>query len=170
MRNKEPLILAIDVDYRDNAIAVASGIYFIDWDANIILKQITVVCENIAPYVPGKFYQRELPCLLEVLHTWEKPDYIIIDGYVWTGDREMGLGAHLAAETTSEVIGVAKTKYKGAPSCKVIRGIGTKPLYVTASSIDRNIAGSYIENMRGPNRLPTMLKLVDRICRNHIVI
>lgn len=167
---KEPLILVMDVDYRDGNIGVAAGVRFIGWDADTALNQSVVVCHDIAPYVPGAFYQRELPCLLKVLNSWEKPDFIVVDGYVWTGEGKMGLGAHLAIETTAEVIGVAKTQYAGAPSCEVLRGESIKPLYVTAGSIDADQAGAYIKQMHGHHRLPTMMKLVDRICRDHRIV
>jgi len=65
------------------------------------------------------------------------------------------------------VIGIAKTEFAGAVhAVPVLRGISQRPLYVTAAGIDPRQAAARILAMAGPHRLPTMLKRVDRLCRD----
>mgnify|MGYP001804818063 CR=1 FL=1 len=67
---------------------------------------------NLAPYVPGQFYKRELPGIIEVLKycTHEEITAIIVDGYVILDDHgKIGLGGHLykALDRSIPIIGVA---------------------------------------------------------------
>lgn len=48
-------------------------------------------CREIAPYQPGEFYRRELPCLLAVLACGPVAEVIVVDGYVWLGPERAGL-------------------------------------------------------------------------------
>ena len=59
-------IACVDVDYRGN-IAVAAGLWFCGWSAGTADRQEVAVIQGVAPYQPGEFYRRELPCLLDVL-------------------------------------------------------------------------------------------------------
>jgi deoxyribonuclease V len=43
-------------------------------------------------------------------------------------------------------------------------------LYVTAVGIDPRAAASNVRGMHGKHRLPTMIKRVDRLCRDAVVI
>jgi deoxyribonuclease V len=50
----------------------------------------------VKPYELGRFYHRELPCILAELQTRSTlPMVLIIDGYVWLGEQQRGLGAQL---------------------------------------------------------------------------
>ena len=51
-------------------------------------------------------------------------------------------------------------------SLAVHRGQSQKPLYVSAVAIDRAEAALAIQRMHGPHRIPTLLKQVDRRCRD----
>ena len=79
----EPLITAVDVDYRESG-AVAAGLWFRGWMAESVEFQITAQFPVAAAYEPGAFYRRELPCLLNVLARGPKADVVIVDGYVWS--------------------------------------------------------------------------------------
>jgi deoxyribonuclease V len=123
---------------------------------------------QVAPYQPGQFYRRELPCLLSVLATVAEPlEAIVVDGYVWLSDDRPGLGAHLyeALGHREAVIGVAKTRFAGAEAEPVIRGGSRRPLYVSAAGLERAAAARHIERMHGTYRLPTLLRRVDQLCR-----
>ena len=61
------MILAIDVDYRDNNTAKAAGIVFENWTDEFPKATITTIISPIADYEPGQFYKRELPCILALL-------------------------------------------------------------------------------------------------------
>src|SRR5690348_16085214 len=110
-----PYIVSLDVDYRANATAQAAAVAFNDWQTATPIEQVVVPVANIAPYVPGQFYKRELPCLRAALQALSRPPtLVLIDGYVWlTTPTDPGLGAHLfvALGQSTPIIGVAKTKF-----------------------------------------------------------
>src|SRR5262249_645622 len=125
---------------------------------------------QVAPYEPGKFYRRELPCLLAVLRKVADPiEAIVIDGYVWLADEQSpGLGGHLfqALGSATPVIGVAKPCFRSARAARpVVRGNSRRPLWVTAAGMDLETASRHVQDLHGPYRLPTLLKRVDRLCR-----
>lgn len=168
------MLVATDVDYRTAATAGesarAAAVFFSDWaDAQPTSERVEVV-EGVAPYQPGEFYQRELPCLLAVLDG-HLPNLkaVVIDGYVTLDAAgRPGLGAHLFEALGGQipVIGVAKTAFQGSPhAVQMQRGEARTPLYVTAAGIDVQDAAGCIRQMHGPHRLPTLLKRVDRLCR-----
>lgn len=45
------------------------------------------------------------------------------------------------------------------------RGTSRSPLYVTAAGMDATEAARHIAEMHGPHRIPTLLKRIDRLCR-----
>lgn len=163
------MILAIDVDYRGTQACVAA-IEFQDWADEIESGSYLSYIENIAEYVPGEFYRRELPCILKVIEEHNlSPEIIVIDGYVWLdGESAPGLGARLyeALDHKVPIIGVAKKCFKDiSMEHELFRGVSKKPLYVTSVGIDFKVAKQNIENMNGNSRLPVLLKKVDRLCR-----
>ena len=163
-----PLLACVDVDYRDSG-AVAAAILFLDWSAAQGVAEHVVAVDRVAPYRPGAFYERELPCILAVLarSTWPIAT-VVVDGHVWLGPDAPGLGAHLymALGGHTPVIGVAKSPYRGAPAVELLRGDSARPLYVTAAGVEPEIAADNIRRMHGVHRLPTLLKQVDRLCRD----
>lgn len=161
------MIAAIDVDYSDSAGARTAAVIFADFEDSKPYAEYRIDLRHIAPYVPGEFYRRELPCILELLsQIKEKIDTVIIDGYVSLGERP-GLGMHLsqAMNHSVTVIGVAKSKFEGSDPKEVIRGNSKNPLYVTSYGIDSDVAAQKIQSMHGPYRIPTLLKRVDRLSK-----
>ena len=62
---------------------------------------------------------------------------------------------------------MAKNAYRGSAFAEaVVRGESKKPLYVTARGIDQTAAARWVEQMHGAYRIPTLLKLVDRLVRS----
>jgi deoxyribonuclease V len=162
-------IFAVDVDYRAT-YAIAAGVMLNNWEDSVSINQSIVRVDDIAEYEPGYFYKRELPCLLKLLNQLETlPEYIIVDGYVHLEETQKpGLGKHLydALQGKSIVIGVAKTRFNNTPpETEVFRGESQRPLYVTAAGISDAEAKKSIERMDGRHRIPTMLKLVDRLSK-----
>ena len=166
------MIIAIDVYYQDQK-AIVAGVLFHFWDAPKAADEIVIEIEldRVGEYEPGQFYKRELPCLLALLETLETlPEIIVIDGYVHLGSEENpGLGQRLydALEGRSIVIGVAKTRFQDTPAtAEVYRGQSQNPLYVTAIGVGSPEAKRFIMEMQGENRIPTLLKRVDRLTRS----
>jgi deoxyribonuclease V len=161
------MLACVDVDYRDEG-AVAACLLFGAWTDAVERRAFVTRIAEVAPYVPGSFYQRELPCILQVLALVDvELRTIVIDGYVFLDEAGTpGLGAHLHLATRVPVIGVAKTAFRGSShAARVLRGKSTKPLYVTAVGIDAHEAAGSIRSMHGAHRVPTLLARVDRLCR-----
>lgn len=173
------MIAAVDVDYREGAggegaEAVAACVLFRRWEDAAPAGERTARVSPVAPYVPGRFYERELPCVLAVLKG-AFPDgagpetglqAVVVDGYAWLGEGRPGLGARLSAALGVPVVGVAKSPFRGAPAVEAVRAAGVRPLYVTAAGMDAEDAARLVRSMHGPHRLPTLLKRVDRLCRD----
>ncbi|MCB1487824.1 MAG: endonuclease V [Bauldia sp.] len=162
--------LATDVHYDGDGRAVAAGIAFADWTSDRIARTEIVPIADVAPYRPGHFYERELPCLLTLLERLDPlPATILVDGYVTLGtDGRDGLGAHLhrALDGRVPVIGIAKTRFAGTPAgTEIYRGRSTRPLYVTSRGIALDEAKRLVRAMHGRNRLPTLVAAADRACR-----
>ena len=164
------MLLAVDVDYKDDGSAVAAGVLFQSWASATIEDTVLRTIASVQAYQPGRFFERELPCILAVAdqcsHAFEA---IIIDGYVYLGDqRRDGLGAHLfrALGETTPIVGVAKSKFSETPAeTEVLRGTSTRPLYVTSAGISGSVAKQNVQSMHGDHRIPTMLSAADRACR-----
>lgn len=126
----------------------------------------------MADYRPGHFYERELPVLLKLLGDsgWQ-PDTVVVDGYVFLdGQAEPGLGKHLhdALGGQIPVVGVAKTSFRGiGAEYGVLRGTSQRPLFVTAVGLPVAEAQAGLRAMHGEHRMPTLLTLVDQLCRQH---
>ena len=163
------MILAVDVQYSENN-GVAAGVLFENWQDEKTLKECVSLIEGVAGYEPGKFFKRELPCILKLIAEYHlKPEIIIVDGYVFLdGFSKAGLGKHLFDALNGEisVVGIAKKRFKDIDSrFEVYRGNSRKPLYITAVGIDLEQAKRNVRAMHGENRLPTLIKRVDQICR-----
>lgn len=163
------MIACTDVDYRSDH-AIAACVLFQAWRDATSTSAVTARIDNVEPYVPGQFFKRELPCILEVLKRIPDPiEIVVVDGYVWLDDIKCqpGLGAHLFATLHGRipVVGVAKKIFATASPEIVLRGSSNSPLYVTAEGVDVKKAAEYIRIMDGPHRIPTLLKCVDSLCR-----
>jgi deoxyribonuclease V len=165
------MILAIDVHYKETT-AKTVGALLQNWDDAVAQQYIIKYINEVEEYVPGAFYKRELPCILEIVKDLDLSSlsYIIIDGFVVLDDSSKpGLGAYVYESIQSQVpvIGVAKTNFHQNEQhvIPVLRGESTKPLYVTAVGTDLQQAAEHIKNMHGEFRLPTVLKEMDRITK-----
>ena len=181
-------LVCVDVDYRTSRV-VTAVLAFESWESEAASSEV-VSCSDAAPaeYVPGSFYERELPYVLAGLAglgrvaglagLGEPADAqpgaararaVIIDGYVWLGAGRPGLGAHLhqALGQRTPVIGVAKRRFHGASDAvAILRGTSQVPLFVTAVGIDVAEVAAGVQRMHGAHRIPTLLKRVDRLSRD----
>ena len=163
------MLLAVDVHYRAPAAQV-SGVAFSHWTDAKPERIYHCAVDKVQDYEPGKFYLRELPCILRLLDAHDlAPMTIIIDGYVYLGEASRpGLGMHLYSQLQGRVpvIGVAKSRFKGTPaSTEIRRGRSTSPLFVTSVGVELETAKRNILAMHGRHRLPDLLRIADRACR-----
>lgn len=162
------MIAFTDVQYRDTD-ATAACIVADGWSAEAASAEWTTLISPIAPYEPGAFYKRELPCLLEVLRRAPPLTHVVIDGYVWLDtQRGPGLGARLydALGGRTPVIGLAKTAYKGSEmAVPVLRPGSAKPLFLTCIGVEEAQALQLVSQLHGAHRLPTLVKRVDSLAR-----
>ncbi len=161
------MFLAIDAQYEDDGTATVAGVLFENWASTQPRHEVSIEVSNVAEYVPGQFYLRELPCILAVLEL--VPDAltcILVDGYVDLGDQP-GLGRHLFdhLDGAIPVIGVAKSSYPSSGAHEVYRGGSTRPLFVSTAGIPAPEAAIGVTRMHGPHRFPTLLQRVDHLAR-----
>jgi deoxyribonuclease V len=143
------------------------------WNSDQVLESFVQDSLIEAPYRPGEFYRRELPCLVSVLRLLPAlPDAIVIDGYVWLPpDGRPGLGAHLddALEHRTVIVGIAKTAFASVASCPavapVLRGASRNPLYVSSAGLATDAAAVAVRSMAGPYRIPDIVRITDRLSR-----
>ncbi len=163
------MLACLDACYHATGSAMAACVLFAHWTDSTPLQELLAASPTAAPYRPGAFYLRELPCLLTVIRQCPVlPDILIIDGYVWLdAHHRPGLGArlHEALHRRCAVVGVAKTAFVGAPALPISRGTAKRPLFVTAVGMDPHQAAVQIAAMHGPHRIPTLIRLADQLCR-----
>lgn len=166
---------AVDVCYKADGTAHVACVVFTSPfrpGGEMLLATYEVDVADVAPYEPGSFYKRELPCILAVLkEIKEVVDVVIVDGFVWLEQGAHGLGAHLydALEQTIPVIGVAKTAYHGATgTLEVLRGGSKSPLWVSAvGGPGPDYAVHLVSSLKGTHRMPEHLRLADGLSRGH---
>ena len=159
----------LDVHYHEQ-VAYAACVEFLNWTDTVPARTIVVTTEVPAVYRPGRFFERELPCLLAVLEKSRRHyESLIIDGYVFLKAPVVnGLGAHLeqALRYSPAVIGVAKSPLRGADRFVTItRGKSKRPLFVSSVNMPVKKAAGLVAGMAGPFRIPTLIRLADKTCR-----
>ena len=167
------MIACLDVQY-DNHQAAAAAMVLDSWRASLPFAQYSTLVQGIGEYEPGKFYLRELRPLLSVMDMIaESIDTLVIDAYCFLdADLSPGLGARLYESLPRHpiIIGVAKNRYRDTRHAQeVFRGGSKKPLFVTSIGLSPQDAASHIESMIGDFRIPTLLKLVDRLARDTLL-
>jgi len=160
---------AADVQYHEGGAARAAAVLAASaalWPA--VSEHVADVAD-VAPYVPGEFWQRELPCLRAVLSGVVGLSLLVIDGYVDLDPAgRPGLGARAHEEFGVPVIGVAKKRFTTAThAVPVLRGSpgATRPLYVTAAGLPLPDAAGLVREMAGRYRLPDALRRADALAR-----
>ncbi|GAA4330140.1 endonuclease V [Flaviaesturariibacter amylovorans] len=164
------MIVAVDVHYRESG-AKFVAMMFDGWQDDAARCVYTKRMEHVAPYEPGAFYKRELPCILALLDEIPARSYqaVVIDGFVQLESDRPGLGAHLYAALHSSfpVIGVAKTRFEGCEevALPLLRGSSRRPLWITAAGIDASVAAALVASMHGSDRMPRLLSELDRLTK-----
>lgn len=159
---------ATDVHYPPSGGGHAALVVSTEPEFTSISEERTAWLDEVAGYVPGRFFERELPALEALLADARPLDVLIVDGYVDLDPTgRPGLGWHVwDAGLAPAVIGVAKTSFRAATHAEpVLRGTSTRPLYVTAAGMPLADAAHLVRTMAGSARLPDALRLVDRLAR-----
>ena len=82
------VIACFDVDYKGDKAHIG-GVLIRKWTDEKPFREYGKVINDIADYVPGQFYKRELPCIIQLLDEIIEPiDLIVVDGYVWLTDEK----------------------------------------------------------------------------------
>ncbi len=162
---------ALDVHY-DSDGSTAACVVFEKWTDSIPTDIIRTIGDRPSPYRPGRFFERELPCLMAVIErAGRRFDTIVIDGYVHLkAEVGKGLGVCLfeSLSYAPAVIGVAKTPLEVADRfVPICRGKSRRPLFVSAMGCSMDYAAQSILGMHGPYRIPTLLKLADHHARGN---
>ena len=166
------MIACVDTQYFDSQICSARTglVMFNQWSDSAAAFELAVEhTDALEDYIPGKFFMRELPCILSAVSPHlDRLKIIIVDGYVHLGSEQPGLGLKLFEELDQQkvVIGVAKKRFHSAEKAiEIFRGESVRPLYVTAAGIDVALAADHIFSMHGRFRIPTLLKRADSLAR-----
>lgn len=168
------MILAIDVHYSVNG-STAAGVGFANWESSTPLQTYVSSLSSVVEYIPGQFYQRELPCILNLLREHAlNPRLILVDGYVFLdGKSRPGLGKYLfdALGEQVPIVGIAKTAFSGIDQeFQVVRGNSIRPLFVTCVGVELAFAKTCVQKMQGSYRIPSMLKAADQLCRHKSIV
>ena len=167
MYPEEGMFVAVDVHYPLAGGARAAAVLAADAGFSRLVADRMELIAEVAPYLPGQFWQRELPPLRAVLEGAGTMAVLVIDGFVdLDPDGRPGLGAYAHAEFAVPVIGVAKSAFRTAThATAVLRGTSTRPLYVTAAGIPRADAAGLVRCMAGAHRIPDALRRADTLAR-----
>ena len=162
--------ICIDVGYGETS-ALAACVVFERFDLGQPQDEFTVTIGKVNDYVPGRFFERELPCIMAIVEQLDfTPATIVVDSHVRLNNdgSRLGLGGHLFNELNGEVpiIGAAKSSFRGLTNAiEIYRGTSDRPLFVTAAGMDELQAARLIQTMHGTHRIPTLLKRVDQLSR-----
>lgn len=163
----------LDVHYGEDHVRTAL-VLADSWPAaEALAEHVSATPGRAAEYVPGRFFERELPYLVAALTLvpLDALRIVVVDGHVWLDGERPGLGAHLyeALGARIAVVGVGKQHFRDQTRARpVLRGQSRSPLYVTAVGLDVDDAARAVQHMHGEHRLPTLLRRVDQLARGTV--
>jgi deoxyribonuclease V len=168
------MIFVTDVHYLPGGEARAAAVGIREWTSQPTPAAVERTRESVgvAPYVAGRFFERELPCLLPLLRPLlaaHPASTVVVDGFVDVPEGP-GLGRHLAraladAGLPAPVVGIAKSPFPGAGAVELLRGSGDTPLFISSSQSSLTEAASWVRSMAGPHRLPLAVLRADHLAR-----
>ncbi len=173
MLERNPLPLApvalVDVHYSPER-ASAACVVAETWLSAVPVEVRRTLCTEVAAYIPGQFFRREMPPVLGVLReVTTEFQAIVVDSYVVLDEQgSPGFGARLYEyfEGRYPVVGIAKTAFRESTfATPVLRGGSKRPLFVTAMGVGQADAAQMVAAMHGEHRLPTLVQLVDSCAR-----
>lgn len=165
--------LAVDTYYYSDTLALTVGVLFNRWTDDEPAEIISSICTSFSSYIPGEFYKRELPCILDLLGKvdLDKIETIIVDGFLRLrfndGTEKDGLGKKLFDYLNIpglKIIGLAKSDFCRTDeiSASLLRGSAVNPLWVQGIGLPDSVAAGNIKMMSGESRIPRLLKILDK--------
>ena len=100
------IVTGVDVSYAENIAVGCAVVMDVESSEIIRIEQKTLEC--ITPYIPGYFFLREGPVLIELLRDLDETGPVLIDGNGILHPRRCGLASHLGVHLNLQTIGVAK--------------------------------------------------------------
>ena len=104
-------IIGVDVSY-SNSTACGCAIVM-DFQSKEIVQSESVVTNCNIGYIPGFFFLREGPIIIDLLNRVEYSGPVIIDGNGILHPRRCGLASQVGLKMNKQTIGVAKTQLLG---------------------------------------------------------
>lgn len=164
-------VCGVDVSYRGkHAFACA---VVLERKTMLEVKSVSIHTEARSPYIPGLFFLREAPAVLEVLKHVPDYDVLMVDAHGLLHPRRFGLACYIGVKMNKPTIGVGKNLLCGkvvrrgmshvvtlnGKKTGVVLRTGTKPVYVSVGHmISLNTAAKIVsESMK--YRIPEPLRL-----------
>ncbi|UCH05708.1 MAG: endonuclease V [Candidatus Thorarchaeota archaeon] len=105
------IVAGVDVSYVESVAVGCLVVMDLQSQKTIQTEQKTVECT--APYIPGYFFLREGPVLIELLEDLHIPGPLLVDGNGTLHPRRLGLASHLGIRLDLQTVGVAKSLLMG---------------------------------------------------------
>ena len=171
-----------DIEGSNKTNCSIAALLFDQFESKEIIKSYHVdLITNVAEYVSGEFYKKEMPCLQYMWNNLPQNiknqiDTVIVDSLYDLWDGRPGMGHHfhdwlISEGYNVEVMGIAKKKFKDNSLyiTKVIRGNdSTTPLNVNGSDKTKDYK-KIVQSMAGDYRIPYMVKEVDKLSRTKTI-
>ncbi|MHA2600545.1 MAG: endonuclease V [Candidatus Thorarchaeota archaeon SMTZ1-83] len=100
------IVTGVDVSYTGNVAVGCAVVMDLESRETIQTEQRTVECTT--PYIPGYFFLREGPVLVELLRDLDETGPVLVDGNGILHPRRLGLASQLGVHLDLQTIGVAK--------------------------------------------------------------
>jgi deoxyribonuclease V len=104
-------VIGIDVGYSDNIACGCASV--MDFQSKEIVHSESLISTCKIPYIPGFFFLREGPIIIEIIKRIKHAGPLLIDGNGILHPRRCGLASHVGIKLNRQTIGVAKSLFLG---------------------------------------------------------
>ena len=104
-------VIGIDVGYSDSIACGCASV--MDFQSKEIVHSESLISTCEIPYIPGFFFLREGPIVIELLKRIKHAGPLLIDGNGILHPRRCGLASHVGIKMKRQTIGVAKSLLLG---------------------------------------------------------
>ena len=135
-------VIGIDVSYSDDTACGCASV--MNFQSKEIVHSETLVSPCEIPYIPGFFFLREGPIIIELLKRLEYTGPVLIDGNGMLHPRRCGLASQVGIQMNRQTIGIAKTLLLGK------KGIRTDDTATITESGEQIGAALWLEGKKKP--------------------